>query len=278
MNRLNLPGLEKLMQDFYEISNMDIAVVDLRNRILARRYPGNRFCSHIHKCEGCLAKCEESDSLHYEEAKKCGDTVIYTCPFGIFEAISPILEKDNITAFLFLGMAIEEGEEHERFAYEKALEVTAAEDVDNLNKVFSEIPRYPREKLEAFASMLPVLADYIESNNLISDTKETLGMMIKRYIKNNLTEKITLSDIAWHLHCSTVTLTEHFKKEFGITIMEYVTQKRMQMAVRLLANSDTSIREISESCGFSDIEYFSKSFKKHHGISPSEWRKGIKNQ
>ncbi len=272
---MNLPGLEKLMQDFYEISNMDIAVVDLRNRILARRYPGNRFCSHIHKCAGCLEQCEKSDAIHYEEAKEKRETVLYTCPFGIFEAISPIFEKDNVVAFLFLGMAIEEGEDHERYAYEKALEVTSSGDVESLNKAISEIPRYPRKKLEAFASMLPVLAEYIENNNLVSDNKESLGMMIKRYIKNNLTERITLSDIAWHLHCSTVTLTEHFKKEFGITIMEYVTQKRMQMAVRLLENSDTSIREISEACGFSDIEYFSKSFKKFHGMSPSEWRKKL---
>lgn len=273
---MNLPGLEKLMQDFYEISNMDIAVVDLRNRILARRYPGNRFCSHIHKCEGCLAKCEASDDMHYEEVKESGETVIYTCPFGIYEAIAPIKEKDSVVAFLFLGMAIEEGEEHERYAYERALEVTSPSDVDNLNKVFSEIPRYPKKTLDAFASMLPVLAEYIENNNLVSDTTETLGMMIKRYVKNNLTEKITLSDIAWHLHCSTVTLTEHFKKEFGITIMEYVTSKRMQMAVRLLENSDTSIRETAEACGFSDIEYFSKSFKKYHGTSPSEWRKRMR--
>lgn len=272
---MNIPGLEKLMQDFYEISNMDIAVVDLRNRILARRYPGNRFCSHIHKCADCLKRCEESDDLHYEEAKEKRDTVMYTCPFGIFEAITPIMEKDDVVAFLFLGMAIEDDAEHEAYAYNKALEVTASGDVENLDKVFREIPRYPRKKLEAFASLLPILAGYIENNNLVSDTTETLGMMIKRYIKNNLTEKITLSDIAWHLHCSTVTLTEHFKKEFGLTIMEYVTSKRMQMAVRLLENSDTSVREIAESCGFSDIEYFSKSFKKFHGMSPSEWRKRL---
>ena len=251
---MNIPGLEKLMQDFYEISNMDIAVVDLRNRILARRYPGNRFCSHIHKCADCLKKCEESDDLHYEEAKEKRDTVMYTCPFGIFEAITPIMEKDDVVAFLFLGMAIEDDAEHEAFAYNRALEVTDSGDVENLDKVFREIPRYSRKRLEAFASLLPILA---------------------QYIKNNLTEKITLSDIAWHLHCSTVTLTEHFKHEFGLTIMEYVTQKRMQMAVRLLENSDTSIREIAEACGFSDIEYFSKSFKKFHGMSPSEWRKRL---
>ena len=46
--------------------------------------------------------------------------------------------------------------------------------------------------------------------------------------------RITLTDMSWNLHCSTVTLTEHFKKEFGITIMQYVAQKRMEMAEEML--------------------------------------------
>ena len=96
---------------------------------------------------------------------------------------------------------------------------------------------------------------------------------VKAYVKNNLSKKITLSELSWKLHCSTVTLTEHFKKEFGITIMEYVTQKRMDKAKRLLENSDLSVREISEACGFSDIEYFSRSFKGIYKMSPSAWRK-----
>ena len=102
-------------------------------------------------------------------------------------------------------------------------------------------------------------------------------MMIKRYIKNNLTEKITLSDIAWHLHCSTVTLTEHFKKEFGITIMEYVTKKRMQLAERLLITTDKTLGEIALMSGFSDVEYFSRVFKRYHSTPPGEWRKDNKS-
>ena len=63
-----------------------------------------------------------------------------------------------------------------------------------------------------------------------------------------------------------------FKKEFGITIMEYVMKKKMQRAEQLLLNSDMSIREVSEACGFPSIEYFSRSFKKHAGLSPYAWR------
>ena len=100
--------------------------------------------------------------------------------------------------------------------------------------------------------------------------------LIKSYIKNNLSKKITLSDLSWKLHYSTVTLTEHFKKEYDITIMEYVMKKRMEKASRLLINSELSIREISEECGFCDNEYFSRCFKNYYGTSPVAWRKKLK--
>ena len=97
-------------------------------------------------------------------------------------------------------------------------------------------------------------------------------------MKKNLSSKITLNDIARALHCSTVTLTEHFKAEFGITIMEYVTKKRMELAERLLLTTDEPLREVAGLSGFSDVEYFSRTFKRFYGTSPAAWRKEEKNR
>ena len=100
----------------------------------------------------------------------------------------------------------------------------------------------------------------------------TIGQLTKGYVKENLDKKITLSDISWHLHCSTVTITEHFKREYGITVMEYVMHKRMRKAEQMLYNSELPIKDISEACGFPNMEYFSRSFKSVHGMSPRAWR------
>ena len=268
---MNLPKLEKLMQTFYDISSMDIAIVDSKNRIITRRYPGNKFCAQIHKCADCAKKCTESDSLHMKQAYNDRTTVAYTCPYGIFEAISPIFENGHIIAYLFLGMAVKDDPSQRELVLKSLLSETniSAEEAE---KLVNEIPAYSEEKLYALTDMLHIMSEYIENNRLISDTAGSIGLLAKRYIKNNLSEKITLSDIAWHLHCSTVTLTEHFKREFGITVMEYVLQKRMQNAQKMLSSKNISIREVSESCGFSSIEYFSKSFRAYFGMSPREWR------
>jgi AraC-like DNA-binding protein len=75
-----------------------------------------------------------------------------------------------------------------------------------------------------------------------------------------------------------VTLTEHFKKAFGITIMQYVQQRRMALAEQMLLGSNASINEIAVACGFADVEYFSRTFKNIHGISPNRWRRERKEE
>ncbi|MBE6662207.1 MAG: helix-turn-helix domain-containing protein [Ruminococcaceae bacterium] len=271
---MNIRGLENIVQTFYDISGMDIAVIDSKNRIVARRYLGNRFCALLHRSPKCLKMCEQSDSLRMSEAKGSGELVTYTCPFGIFEAIAPIKKNNEVVGYLFLGMGLEARNGCHELPLARALEHSPLSDREELEKSIGEIPKYTREKLMAYAEMLPILAEYIENNNLLEGSSRSIGQLTKDYIKKNLSHKITLADLSWNLHFSTVTLTEHFKKEFGMTITEYILQKRMKKAAQMLSNDgDISVKEVSEACGFADIEYFSRSFKQYYGASPSIYRK-----
>lgn len=274
---MNSIKIEEILQSFYEISGMDVAIVNSRNRIIARRYSGALYCSTVHKSQKCLETCVESDRCGLCAAYEKGGLYVYKCPFGIYEALMPIYKNDVIVAYIFVGMGIEDTPENERELMDSALDLSPTLNKKALEKSIAEVPRYSKKKLDAFAALLPLLSEYIEANNLLSDTDMTVGQLVKTYVKNNLSKKITLSDLSWKLHCSTVTLTEHFKKEYGITIMEYVMQKRMDKAERLLEHSDLSIREISEECGFPDIEYFSRCFKGIHNMSPTAWRKAHTN-
>lgn len=270
---MNTPRLEELLQSFYDISGMDVALVNHKNRIIARRYSGAGFCSALHNSAKCLETCVDSDACQICRARETGELVVYKCPFGIYEALMPIKKNEEVVAYLFLGMGIEDAPGSEAEPLARALDVSPNLDKDALQRGIADLPHNSKEKIEAYASLLPVLAEYIEANNILSDSEMTIGQHVKTYVKNNLSHKITLTDIAWKLHCSTVTVTEHFKKEFGMTVMEYVMQKRIQKAEQLLKNSDLSIREISEACGFPNVEYFSRSFKGARGISPSTWKK-----
>ena len=217
--------------------------------------------------------CVESDNCSLEAANSKNGLYVYKCPFGIYEALMPIRKNDETVAYVFVGLGIEDREESAEELMKLALDVSPTLNKVQLEKSIQDLPKYSKEKLNAFAALLPLISEYIETNNLLADADMTIGQLIKSYVKNNLSKKITLSDLSWKLHYSTVTLTEHFKKEYDITIMEYVMRKRMEKASRLLNNSEMSIREVAEECGFGDSEYFSRCFKEYYGMPPVAWKK-----
>lgn len=92
-------------------------------------------------------------------------------------------------------------------------------------------------------------------------------------ITSDLTADLTLNSIATTLNVNASYLSTVFKKELGMTLTDYVTQKRVEHAIFLLNSTAMPISEISQFCGIPDVHYFSKIFKKQIGQSPSEYRK-----
>ena len=67
-----------------------------------------------------------------------------------------------------------------------------------------------------------------------------------------------------------------FKRSVGKTPIEYLNYVRLQNGKELLKNTDNSVGEIAELCGFSNVYYFSNIFKNHIGISPNMFRKNMR--
>lgn len=95
---------------------------------------------------------------------------------------------------------------------------------------------------------------------------------IKEYIRNNCCQNLTLEAIADSVYLSPYYTSRIFKEEQGITIMDYLTKVRIEEAKKYLRNPKYNIDEISEKLGYSDPSYFSKVFKRHVGLSPSQFR------
>jgi two-component system response regulator YesN len=84
--------------------------------------------------------------------------------------------------------------------------------------------------------------------------------------------EITIIKICDFLHISPTYFSFIFKKETKITFINYLTQVRMDAAKELLRNTNLKSFEIAEKVGYSEPNYFSYSFKKRFGLSPSEYR------
>lgn len=93
------------------------------------------------------------------------------------------------------------------------------------------------------------------------------------YIKENYEDNtLCLNDIAKHVNVSPAYLSALYKKVRGISISDTITSHRIDSACQYLTNSNLSLKDISIRCGYANQYYFSNSFKKKQGMSPSAYR------
>lgn len=92
------------------------------------------------------------------------------------------------------------------------------------------------------------------------------------YIFSNLHYHISLRDMAGTLNRSEGYLSTVFKKETGMTVMEFIRRERLKEACSLLCHTAKSCQEIAASLSFSSQSYFSKLFRMEYGMTPLEYR------
>lgn len=99
----------------------------------------------------------------------------------------------------------------------------------------------------------------------------------KKIIERNFAGDISLEQVAKHVHLSPAYLSELFKKETGMSFIDYKTIVRIEHAKKLLSTPSMNISEISGKVGYSDPKYFSKLFKKITGKTIFEYRKEVRS-
>lgn len=115
--------------------------------------------------------------------------------------------------------------------------------------------------------------------NADSKTSNIMPKLIRdllRYIDSNLSEKITLEILEREFFLNGTYISRQFKKHTGLTLREYLLERRISHA-RTLLSSDLSITEVCQQSGFSDYANFIRSFTKTVGISPGKYAKQQKH-
>lgn len=94
----------------------------------------------------------------------------------------------------------------------------------------------------------------------------------QHYMEQHYMEDITVKILANLGYMSTTTFNRRFKKEIGITPIEYLIDVRINMAKLMLKRKENQMTDIAMKCGFGSSAYFSSCFLKHVGLTPSEYR------
>ena len=110
----------------------------------------------------------------------------------------------------------------------------------------------------------------------ISNADEQFMRRLNELISSNLTNPdLDVQFVAAQMAMSRASLYNKLKLLAGISIGDYINKFRMAEAVRLLADKDLSIQEVSEKTGFSHQRYFSTVFKQIYGVTPSQYRQDL---
>lgn len=114
-------------------------------------------------------------------------------------------------------------------------------------------------------------------HNILTKKEESSVDIIrnaKEYIENNYSKDLILDDVSKEFQISPYYFSKLFKKRTGSTFIEYLTMIRIEKAKQLLRNTSKSMKEICMEIGYSDANYFSRTFKKNVGVTPSEYKEG----
>lgn len=95
------------------------------------------------------------------------------------------------------------------------------------------------------------------------------------YLQTNYSNAITLARLADHMNISQRECLRSFQKILGISPMQYLIHYRIAKSCLLLRHSRQSVLEIGSLCGFESPSYFTKTFKKHVGSTPTQYRNGL---
>ncbi len=118
-------------------------------------------------------------------------------------------------------------------------------------------------------------------DNYFSDLQDAVPenstiFLIRDYISKNYgNETLSVKDISDHVFLSASYVCTFFKNETGQTLNQYLTDYRIKMSKQFLSDPLYKITDISAKAGYSDGNYFGKSFRKYTGLSPSEYREKL---
>ncbi|WP_308638375.1 response regulator transcription factor [Paenibacillus silvisoli] len=109
----------------------------------------------------------------------------------------------------------------------------------------------------------------------VFEEKESDGLVQKsiHFIKENVEEDISREDVAAHVNLNPAYLSRLFKKETGGNLIDYLIETKVNRAKLLLDTTDMTVSAIAQQVGYSNFSHFTRTFKKHTGVNPQEYRK-----
>lgn len=187
------------------------------------------------------------------------------------QSISRALKSRMFRAYVVLNIRFT------TIAYVESLGASKEEYMEKIGDYAQEMNIEPDEVPAYFVNMLQAAFDIREQESN-SQNKKLISRALAYIDENYMHDSLSLNTVAAEAEVSANYLSAVFSQNMKKTFVEYVTEKRMEKAKKLLKSTALSSGEIAAQVGYKDSHYFSFVFKKTQGMSPREYRASRKEE
>lgn len=270
----NTDRLNTLLSDFYKLTKLTISVWDKDfNQLSFQPSDMPTFCRMIKETKTGNLRCLESDKKICMACRASGEAQTHMCHAGLVDTAIPIKFKDTILGYIMFGQSSPEEDEK---ALEKRIKKLSRElniEENDLISSHHELTKYEPDVVDSAANILKMATRYLWLSDMIQISSDGLGEKIGEYIRENISEKITIEELCQKFSISKNKLYSLAKKTWGMTIGDYVSSQRIEYAKVLLTTTDMQISEICHAVGIVEYNYFIRLFKRQTGYTPLSYRK-----
>ena len=272
--RYNIDKIREFIWHFYNVSKLPTSIWDSdMNQMTFQPDKMIDFCQLIKSSPIGNKRCLESDKCICSKAQASKKPEEHLCHAGLYDTAIPLINEDTIYGYLMFGQGKDPLQPLADKEYFDKLGKELSLPPDELYEAYKRLPVFNRELINSAYHILDAAIPYLFSSSYIKYTENELVCQIDAYIKENISEKIMAKDICYEFGLSKNKLYSLWENWHGTTIGNYILEKRMKMAKKMLTNSDENISKICVAVGIPDYNYFSKVFKKYYGVPPKQYRK-----
>jgi PAS domain S-box-containing protein len=183
---INAREIQSLMDDFYDLTNMASAILDLKGRVI-QATGWQDICTKFHRINPQSARnCTESD-LFLAKNLKPGESVDYKCKNGLWDVVTPLYVGTKHMGNIYTGQFFYDDEQIDEEFFIKQAEIYGF-DKNSYLEAFQHIPRYSRETIKHLISFLVKLATYISKISMANIQLEE-EICERKKTENTLSEK-----------------------------------------------------------------------------------------
>lgn len=243
---------------------------DGRELRVGENKPHCQFCRLVRTKLGLADRCVETDHQGWQLAAGAGKAVWYRCHAGMIDGCMAVRGEGRTIGYMMIGQfrTSDACDVRLRVRWRRLL------GNDDLQAAFERVPRYSRRQVEDIMGVFTVLADFIVSQRMIAQRGQGAIGPLLSYMAEHPRELLSADDAARLLHRSTSSLWHTFKQATGRSFLQYQIAMKLDLADEMLrTRPGVTVREVAQSLGFQDPYYFSRLYRKHRGMPPSEARR-----